>query len=376
MARRGRASGSEPRRVTREGILKPTSRIASVDALRGLTVAAMLLVNNAGDWDHVFWPLEHSAWNGCTPTDLVFPFFLVIAGVSLGLATGSRWERGEASGKLLPPLLLRAGRVILLGLVLHALAWWLMDKPHFRPMGVLQRIGLCVAGAAIVGSVWRGERARWMVLAAVLLGYGALMSFSGGWDPGTNLASRVDNFVFGHWNYQWDPATGTGSDPDGLLRTRGALGNVVLGLIAGQRQRRGRGRSLWPVGCALLLLGAAGTLWMPWNKQLWTPSFVLWTGGWAWLALAAAHEMVDMRGGRPWGRAFGVNAIGAYAAAWVAAVCLEGFGWMGPLYRAVFGPLGRVVGPDGQSLAFALVFVAVFAVLVKWLDRRGWYWKI
>lgn len=175
-----RASARCRTEVTPGGVLKPTSRIASVDALRGLTVAAMLLVNNAGDWDHVFWPLEHSAWHGCTPTDLVFPFFLVIAGVSLSLATGSRWERGEASGKLLPLLLLRAGRVILLGLVLHALAWWLMDKPHFRPMGVLQRIGLCVAAAAIVGSVWRGERGRWTVLAVLLLGYGALMSFSGG----------------------------------------------------------------------------------------------------------------------------------------------------------------------------------------------------
>jgi predicted acyltransferase len=364
------------RTPTPEGVSKPTARIASVDALRGMTVAAMLLVNNAGDWDHVFAPLEHSAWNGCTPTDLVFPFFLVIAGVSLSLATGARWARGEAGGRLLPPLLLRAGRVILLGVALHALAWWLMDKPHFRPMGVLQRIGLCVAGAATVGSAWRSERGRWMVLASLLLGYGALMSLGGGWAPGANLAARVDSLVFGHGNYEWDAARGTGSDPEGLLSTLGALGSVVLGLIVGERLRQGRGCSLWPIGGVLLLLGAVGTAWMPWNKPLWTPSFVLWTGGWACLALAAAHEWVDRRGGRPWGRAFGVNAIGAYAVAWGVAVCLAGFGWMPPLYRTVFGPLGRVVGPDGQSLAFALVFVAMFAAFVRWLDRRGWYWKV
>ena len=351
-------------------------RLASVDALRGLTVAAMLLVNDPGDWDHVYWPLDHSVWNGCTPTDLVFPFFLIIAGMSMSLATGSRWERGEPSGKLLPPLLLRAGRVVLLGLALQLLAWWLMHKTYFRPMGVLQRIGICVALAAVVGSVWRTERARWAVLAVLLVGYGLVMSLGGGWAPDTNLAAHIDNAVFGHWNYHWNDATGTGSDPEGLLSTVGALGSVVLGLIAGERLRQGRGRSLWPIGCALLLLGAAGTLWMPWNKQLWTPSFVLWTGGWAWLALAAAHEWVDLRGVRPLGRAFGVNAIGAYAVAWVAAVFLEGFGWMEPLYRRVFDPIGALVGPYGQSLAFALVFVGVFAVFVRWLDRRGWYWKI
>jgi len=356
--------------------LKPSIRLASVDALRGLTVAAMLLVNNPGDWDHVFWPLEHSAWHGCTPTDLVFPFFLVIAGVSLSLAMGARWERGDAGRTFLPTLLWRAGRVVLLGLALHGLAWWLMDKPYYRPMGVLQRIGLCLAFAALFGSAWRGERARAIGVALLLLGYGALMSLGGGWEPGTNLAARVDNAVFGHWNYAWDAATGAGSDPEGLLSTLGAFGSILLGLIAGERLRRGRGRSLWPLGSALLLLGWAATFWMQWNKQLWTPSFVLWTGGWACLALAAAHEWVDRRGGRPLGRAFGVNAIGAYAAAWVATVCLEGFGWMAPLYRTVFGPFGAAVGPYGQSLALALAFVGVFTLFVVWLDRRGWYWKI
>jgi len=127
---------------------------------------------------------------------------------------------------------------------------------------------------------------------------------------------------------------------------------------------------------AAALAGWLWSGWLPFNKQLWTPSFVLWTGGLAAVALVAAHAWIDRRGHRPWGRAFGLNAIGAYAGAWMCTVLLEGLGWMAPLYRGVFGPLGPLLGPQGQSLAFAVAFVAVWAVIVWRLDRRGWYWKI
>ena len=116
-----------------------SKRIASVDAMRGLAVAAMLLVNNPGDWGHVYAPLEHAAWNGWTPTDLVFPFFLFIVGVSLSLAMGARIEAGDGAS-LRATVVKRGLRIVALGLVLHALAWWLMDKPALRIPGVLQRI--------------------------------------------------------------------------------------------------------------------------------------------------------------------------------------------------------------------------------------------
>ncbi|MGM9513311.1 acyltransferase family protein [Roseateles sp. DB2] len=351
-------------------------RLASVDALRGLTVAAMLLVNNPGDWGHVFWPLEHAAWNGCTPTDLIFPFFLLIAGASLSLATGGRWNRSEPAGVVLPPLLRRALKVFALGLVLHLLAWWLMGKPQYRLMGVMQRIGLCLAFASLLGTVWRSEHARWGGVAVLLLGYGGLMVWGGGWEPSTNLASRLDTLILGRWNYQWDAATGLGHDPEGLLSTLGALASTVLGLIAGERLRQGRGRSLWLPAALLLLLGALGAQWVPWNKQLWTPSFVLWTGGWAFAALALAYELVDRRGLPPLGRAFGVNAMAAYAGAWMCTVFLEGFGWMAPLYGTVFAPIGSAFGPEIQSLSFALAFVAVWTGIVLLMDRRRWYIKL
>ena len=110
-----------------------TRRFASVDALRGLTVAAMLLVNNPGDWSRVYWPLEHSQWNGCTPTDLVFPFFLFIIGVSIALGIVPRMESGADRGNLQRALLWRAVRIVGAGLLLHLAAWWLLDTDHFRP---------------------------------------------------------------------------------------------------------------------------------------------------------------------------------------------------------------------------------------------------
>lgn len=353
----------------------PSRRIASVDALRGLTVAAMLLVNNPGDWGHVYWPLEHAEWHGCTPTDLIFPFFLFIVGVSAALALGPRIDAGASPGPLRAAVVQRGLRIIGLGLLLHALAWWLMHKPEFRVMGVLQRIGLCFIAVGVV-ALWLRERRQWWVLLGLLVGYGALLQFGPTLQKLGSFNQRLDTAVLGRWAYEWDAATGIAFDPEGLLSTLGALATTAFGLICGGLLRRGQVRGLLLTGIAAALVGWWWSGWLPFNKQLWTPSFVLWTGGWAAVALAAAHAWIDRLGHRPWGRAFGLNAIGAYAGAWMCTVFLAGFGWMEPLYTRVFGPLGPRLGPEGQSLAFAVAFVAVWAVIVWALDRRGWYWKI
>ncbi|NCT85587.1 MAG: DUF1624 domain-containing protein [Comamonadaceae bacterium] len=354
-------------------------RIASVDALRGLAVAAMLLVNNPGDWGHVYAPLEHSAWHGCTPTDLIFPFFLFIVGVSAALALGPRVEGGAAPGPLRAALCKRGLRLVALGLVLNLLAWWLMHKPEFRLLGVLQRIGLCFIAVGLVAVHLRASRQLWL-LAGLLAGYAVLLQFGPTLDKLGSLNQRLDTAVLGRWAYEWDAAGGVGFDPEGLLSTLGALATTLLGLLCGGLLRRGQLQRLLWLGAAAALAGALWAAWLPWNKQLWTPSFVLWSGGLAALALAAAHEWIDRRGHRHFpfaiGRAFGLNAIGAYAGAWMCTVLLEGLGWMQPLYRTLFGPLQPLVGPQGQSLAFALAFVAVWAVIVGLLDRRGLYWKI
>ncbi|RQO56887.1 DUF5009 domain-containing protein [Paucibacter sp. KBW04] len=356
--------------------MSSTKRYASVDALRGLTVAGMLLVNNPGDWGHVMDPLEHAAWHGCTPTDLIFPFFLFIVGVSLALAMGGRIAAGAPAGPLAATVLKRAARILVLGLVLHLLAWWIMSKPELRIPGVLQRIGICFALTGLA-AIYLRERAQWALIAALLLGYAGLLLWGGSLDKVGNIASQTDAWLLGRFGYEWNAQTGLGHDPEGVVSTLGALATTLLGLRAGEWLRRASLRPLLAFGAAAALAGLLlDQLGLPLNKQLWTGSFVFWTGGLACLALALAHWLIDRRGLPPLGRAFGVNAIAAYAGAWMTTVLLEGLGLMGPLYAHGFGWLKPLVGPYGQSLAFALAFVAVWALIVKVLDKRGVYIKV
>lgn len=352
------------------------ARLASVDALRGITVAAMLLVNTPGDWGHVYAPLQHAQWHGCTPTDLVFPFFLCIVGVSIALGVVPRAQAGTGRAVLMHAVVVRGLRIAGLGLLLHLLAWWWLDLPHYRPWGVLQRIGLCFVAAGAVALYLR-PRAQWLLLAALLAGWWALLLAGGTLAPFDNIASRIDDALLGPWLYQHDPLTGRGHDPEGLPSTLGALATTMLGLRAGDWLRAGQRRRLWAAAALALVLGLACTPWMPWNKQLWTPSYVLWTGGWALLAVAAAHALVDRRGWPALGRAFGVNAIAAYAGSAVMVYALAGLGLWEPLYRHLFaGWMTPRFGPALPSLAFALAFVGLWWLAMRWMDRRGWHLKV
>ncbi len=352
------------------------SRFASVDALRGLTVAAMLLVNDPGDWGHVYWPLLHSEWNGCTPTDLVFPFFLFIVGVSIALGIVPRVEAGSDVAVLRRAVLLRATKIIGLGLILHALAFWLLDKPWFRPWGVLQRIGLCFAVVGLLALATRA-RAQWVLIAFLLLGYWALLAAGGSYAPWDNLASRIDTAMLGPLAYQFDPATGHGHDPEGLLSTLPAIATTLLGLRAGDWLRHGQTRRLLLAAVVALMLGWAWSRVFPFNKNLWTSSYVLWTAGWAMLALAFFHALVDVRKWPAVGRSFGVNAIAAYAGSSVMVYVFAALGWWDPIYRHGFSDwMTPRFGPYLPSLAFALAFVAFWWMVVRWMDRRGWHVKV
>lgn len=346
-------------------------RFASVDALRGLTVAAMLLVNDPGDWGHVYAPLLHSEWHGCTPTDLIFPFFLFVVGASIALGVAPRAEAGADRGALSRTVLLRSLRIVGLGLLLHLLAWWLLDKDHYRPWGVLQRIGLCFAAAGLAAIHLR-PRAQWAWFCGLLVGYWALLAF-GGYEPWTNLASRIDTALLGPLNYQSDAATGRAHDPEGLLSTLPAIATTLLGLRAGDWLRQGRIRRLWLCGVVALGAGAAWSLWMPFNKNLWTSSYVLWTGGWAMLVLAACHGLIDRRGWPALGHSLGVNAIAVYAGSALMVYVFSALGWWEPIYRAGFADwMTPRFGPYLPSLAFAVAFVAFWWLVARALDRRGW----
>ncbi|TWI05903.1 putative acyltransferase [Luteimonas cucumeris] len=351
-------------------------RFTSVDALRGLTVAAMLLVNNPGDWGHVYAPLLHADWHGCTPTDLIFPFFLFVVGVSIALGIVPRVEAGSDRLLLQRTVLIRAARIIGLGLLLHLLAWWLLDREHFRPWGVLQRIGLCFAIVGVL-AIHTRARAQWWILSTLLLGYWALLAAGGSYAPLDNIASRVDTALFGVLLYQFDPASGRGHDPEGLLSTLPAIATTLFGLRAGDWLRHDRLRTLCLTGAASLLLGGLWSLSLPLNKNLWTSSYVLWTAGWAMLALAMAHVLIDRRGWSALGRSFGVNAIVAYAGSAAMVIVFAALGWWEPLYRIGFADwLTPRFGPALPSLLFAMAFVALWWLIVRAMDRRGWHIKI
>ena len=375
-ARAGAGFRSPAPATTPAAIGLAPGRLASLDALRGLTVAGMLLVNDPGSWDHVYWPLDHAAWNGCTPTDLVFPLFLFVMGVSVALAVLPRREQGAAPGALRNAALWRALRIVALGVAINALAAWWLPGRDMRWPGVLQRIGVCFAVVAAL-AIYTPRRAWWIAIAALLALYAALL-LSGGtlakWD---NLADRVDGAVFGRYVWDRDALTGRVHDPEGLLSTLPAIASSLLGLCAGVWLRARRLKLLLSAGMAAVLLGALWSWWIPLNKNLWTPSFVLWTGGWAALALLACHWLIDVRGFPALGRRFGVNAIAAYAGSQFMQVALPALGWQQPVYEQGFA---RWIAPWGgeelASLAFAIVFVTFWWAIVWWMDRRRLYLKL
>ena len=349
-------------------------RFDSVDALRGITVAAMLLVNNPGDWGHVYAPLLHAEWNGCTPADLVFPFFLFIVGVSIALGIVPRVEADADLAALRRAVILRAAKIVCLGLLLHLLAFWLMDMPAFRPWGVLQRIGLCFAAAGLLATLTRAKT-QWTITALLLLGYWALLVAGGSLAPWDNLASRIDTALLGPMVYQFDAASGRGHDPEGLLSTLPAIATTLLGVRAGQWLRDGDRKRLLSAAAIALLAGFAWSQWLPFNKNLWSSSFVLWTAGWAMLTLVACHVLIDEKKWPALGRRFGINAIAAYVGS-TAMVYLFAGVWE-PVYRAGFsGWMTPRFGPYLPSLLFALTFVAVWWGVVRWMDHRGWYLKL
>lgn len=336
----------------------------------------MLLVNDPGDWQHVYVPLLHSEWNGCTPTDLVFPFFLFVVGVSIALGVVPRVESGADPGALRRSVCWRALKIVGLGLLLNALAFWLLDRNAFRPWGVLQRIGLCFLAAGLLATTTRSRTQGWLI-ATLLIGYWALLAAGGSYAPWDNLASRIDTFLFGPMNYAFDAATGRAHDPEGLLSTLPAIATTLLGLRAGDWLRKGETKRLAVAGAIAL---AAGLCWaevFPLNKNLWTSSYVLWTAGFAMLALLACHDLIDRRGWPALGRRFGVNAIAAYAGSSAMVYVFIALQWWEPIYRIGFAAwMTPRFGPYVPSLAFALAFVAFWWGVVYVMDRLGWHPKV
>jgi predicted acyltransferase len=365
-------------------------RLLSVDALRGLTVAAMVLVNNPGTWSAVYGPLQHAEWHGWTPTDMVFPFFLFVVGVSIPLALGPALERG-ASG--LPVRVLRRAAVIFaLGLLLHALPFF--PVATLRIPGVLQRIAVCYLLAALLVGATRGARG-WRVQAvtagALLVGYWLLMTKvaapgqeAGDLSPDGNLAGYVDRLVLGS-RHIWQ-ATRV-YDPEGILSTLPATATTLLGVLAGHWLRAGQvagrpgGQIVGGLAVGGLAAAALGWLWglaFPVNKPLWTSSYALLMAGLAALVLAACHWVIEVRGRRGWAAPFAVLGVHALTLFFLSSLMAKllfivRVGAGGPrlqawLFEHVFAPWAS---PVDASLAYALAYVLVWWALMWALDRSG-----
>jgi predicted acyltransferase len=367
-------------------------RLLSLDVFRGITIAAMLLVNNPGTWAAVYPPLLHAEWHGWTPTDLIFPFFLFIVGVAMTFSFGKQLELGAERGRVFGKAAKRALILVLLGLVLHGFPYY--ELSTIRIPGVLQRIGLAFLLAA-PAVLWLGRRGQAITAMVLLLGYWAAMMLvpvpghgAGVLEPGRDLGAYIDRAVLGT-EHLWKQAQTW--DPEGLFSTLPAVGTVLLGVLTGHWIRSGRAPAQKALG--LLAAGsvavAVGWLWglvFPINKPLWTSSYVVFTAGLACYTLAACYWLVDVKGYRRWSHPFflfGVNAIAAFFLSSLVARILTLIKWTdaagqtvtlkGYLYGTFFASWAA---PINASLFFALAYVTFWLGIMALMHRYRIYVKV
>ncbi len=378
-----------------EEVSPPHERLVALDVFRGMTVASMLLVNNPGSWSAIYPPLEHAAWHGWTPTDLIFPFFLFIVGITTHLSLTRRAESGASERAIVGRILRRGGLIVLVGLLLNAFPFTPLTRiTEIRIPGVLQRIGVCYIAAALLARN-RSLIGRIGIVTVLLLGYWAVMTVIAppGQQlptldrPSDTLAAYVDRLLLdGHlWKSSktWDP--------EGPLSTIPAIGTCILGMIAGQwiKQKmplESRINGLFAVGSLGLLLGSIWDWVFPINKNLWTSSYVLFTAGMACVVLATCLWLVDVRKSRWWATpflAFGTNPLIVFVGSGMMArliytVMVVPFrGGEAPIQRVLFETaFAPWLTPKNASLLFALVFVTVWWGILEPLRRKGLVWKV
>ena len=385
----------------------------------------MTIVNNPGDWGHIYAPLEHAAWNGCTPTDLVFPFFLFIVGVSVSLNAGQIVPVTKIISRTLSLLLLgwflsffakihvgdwtgvsslivrlaATGLVTVIFFTDYArklyvlLALFILslvlafggfdDFANVRLPGVLPRIALVYA---VLASLQGRVAARGLVFLSLLflISYWAIMNYvpvpgigAANLHEGTNLAAYVDNYLLpGHlWSVTktWDP--------EGILSTIPAFATGIMGMLAGLYFRT-QTRLLAMAGLFCIVLGAVWDLYFPINKALWTSSFVLYTAGWAIVLLCLLYWLVDVQLSKAWTKPFvifGVNPMLVFFFSGIIPralnmVEIEGIGLSAFLQDFLFA--SRITDPYLASLAGALCYLLIWYMILQFFYRRGRVFKV
>jgi predicted acyltransferase len=391
-------------------------RLLSLDVFRGMTVAGMLLVNNPGTWGAIFPPLEHAEWNGWTPTDLIFPFFLFIVGITTHLSLSARRGRGDDDSAVVKQILRRGLIIYLLGFAMAMFPFYqwgsietipnpgawdriLFRLEHVRILGVLPRIAIVYVCAALL-TLKTTVKQQIVIVAALLFGYwfamtlipvpgenvvGALLLHT----RDRNLAAYLDRAILGT-NHTW-----VGSvtfDPEGPMSTIPAIATAMLGVLAGRwiaqrdKQLLERITGLFAVGSVGMMLGLMWNWSFPINKNLWTSSYVVFTAGMACVALATIMWIVDYCNVKWWTKpfvVFGVNPIVAFVGSGVLArliytlwhVSYQGksIAIQDAIYQIVFLPW---LPPRVASLAFAIAFVLLWYGILTVLYRRNIILKV
>lgn len=372
----------------KHGVLE---RLISLDAFRGATMALMILVNDPGDGRTVYAPLQHSEWNGWTPTDVVFPSFLWIVGVAMTLSMSKRLAAGASRAHLFGQAFRRALILYVFGLIVYVYPGF--DWSTQRLLGVLQRIAICYL---IATSIYLTTRLRGQIvwIISLLVGYWLLMTLVPvpGYGPGRldvdgNFAHYVDRIVLGPHNYLWTRTW----DPEGIVSTIPAIATVLFGIMAGHVLRLARTlpeRTTWLflIGNLLIGLGLILNIWMPINKKLWTSTFSVFMAGLDFVMFAIFLWCVDGLGFK---RAMkplvimGMNAITVYMASELLDEALSAVHWSAApgqpanlhawLYTHLFAPLAS---PINASLLWAIAYTLLMYLLAYAMYRRRWFLRV
>jgi len=368
-------------------MLNKDNRLVSLDVFRGITIAGMVLVNNPGSWAHIYWPLGHAAWNGWTPTDLIFPFFLFIVGVAIPLAFGKRIDRGDSRRALFLKVLYRSAIIFLLGEFLAGFPYFHLST--IRIPGVLQRIAVCYFFASIIFLKTR-PRTQAIIALALPVVYWLLMThvaapgyYAGDLSKEGSLASYLDRRILGP--HIWRGA-GRVYDPEGLLSTMGALATTLFGVLTGNLIRA-KDRTpiekvthMFIAGVCCVIVGWIWNAWFPINKSLWTSSYVLFSGGLALQFLALCYWLIDIKGYKAWTKPFvifGVNALVLFVGSGLMARTLTLIkvprpdGTRQALQSYIYShTFAAWLSPHRASLAFAISFILVWLFLMWLLYRK------
>ena len=356
-----------------------TNRLISLDAMRGFTIAAMIIVNDPGSWDHVYAPLLHADWHGATPTDLIYPFFLFIVGVSISLAYQKRLDKNVDKGPLVKKIFIRSLKIFVLGIFLWL--WPDFDFGSVRWAGVLQRIALVFLPCGIL-FLYTDWKQQLKIGAGILVAYWIIMAYVpipgiGGPDlsvPEKNWAHFIDSKLLPGvlWQKTWDP--------EGILSTFPAIVTGITGMLIGRiilDTKDDFKKLTWVffAGWAMLTMGNIWDWFFPINKPIWTSSYVLYTSGLAALSLAAFMLIVDIMGIKKWttlGRVYGANSIASYVLAGVLTLIF---------YDNIFGGSGlnelflNAATGIGFSSKFASLCYAVIYMLIIYIPTYILYKK-